>query len=106
MTTYSSALALSKQARVEGFFTGKPYDSDLKAYTFLFRNYRPELGKPPVNPYLHIPGQSGHRIRFESGHRIQSNAATESGVNSATESNLKTATFPAESEWEFEKPKT
>jgi len=27
------------------FFTGKPYDSDLKAYTFLFRNYRPELGR-------------------------------------------------------------
>lgn len=55
---------------------------------------------------LHIPGQSGHRIRFESGHRIQSKAATESGMNSATESNLKTATFQAEPELEFEKPKT
>ena len=55
---------------------------------------------------MHIPGQSGHRIRFESGHRIQSKAATESGMNSATESNLKTATFQAEPELEFEKPKT
>lgn len=33
------------QRKVEGFFTGKPYDSDLKAYTFLFRNYNPELAR-------------------------------------------------------------
>jgi RHS repeat-associated protein len=36
---------VNREPDFEGFFTGKPYDSDLKAYTFLFRNYRPELGR-------------------------------------------------------------
>jgi len=37
--------AFNREPGLERFYTGKPYDPDLKAYTFLFRDYRPELAR-------------------------------------------------------------
>jgi RHS repeat-associated protein len=39
---YGAPLAIGE---VPGRFTGKPYDADLGAYVFPFRNYRPEEGR-------------------------------------------------------------